>query len=193
MRKKWLFILPLIIILFFILFLSGYRFNALSAAKSHEFLPVDAELVEQHDIGSTGIFLFKSDKEKMYHTVVSIKKGFFYHSGVSTFTPFRSDKIQTIGGINYSTKEGVASMLSIISYDEEVAYIEAGVEPYTKKKVIKMGEPITFLFSNRKQMDHLNAVATNKEGDELYYFGYPEHATHINLNEDIRWYKIDEQ
>lgn len=84
-------------------------------------------------------------------------------------------------------------MLSVISYDEEVAYIEAGVEPYTEVKEIKVREPITFLFSFSKQIDHLNAVATNKEGEKLYYFGYPENATHINLNEDIRWYKIDEQ
>lgn len=102
--KKWLFILLLIMVIIFILFFSGYRFTALSAAKSHNFLPEDADLLEQHDIGSAIIFLFKSDKEEMYHTVLSEKKGFFYHSGVSTYTPFSSDKIQTIGGISFRTK-----------------------------------------------------------------------------------------
>ncbi|ENH96919.1 hypothetical protein J416_08412 [Gracilibacillus halophilus YIM-C55.5] len=191
--KKWIFILPFIIIIIVILFFSGYRFTAFSAAKSHDFLPVDADVVEQHDIGSSVIYLFKSDEEEMYHTVLSEKKCFFYHSDVSTYTPFRSGDIQTIGGIRYTTKDEEATMMSVISNDKEVAYIEAGAEPYTKKKKIKIGEPITFLFSYSKPINQLNAVATNKEGEELYYYGYPENATHININEDLRWYKIDEQ
>jgi len=189
--KRLLFLIPLLIII--IIFISGNRFSALSAAISHDFLPADADLLEQHDVGSFDIFLFKSDQEEMYHTVLSEKKGFFYHSGVSTYTPFRTDKVQTMGSISYTTKDEAATMLTIISYDEEVAYIEAGLEPYTERKEIKTGEPITFLFSFSKQIDQLNSVAINKEGEELYYFGYPENATHINLNEDLRWYKIGEQ
>lgn len=182
--------MPLSIVIIFILSLSGYRFTALSAAKSNVFLPEDAELMEQYDSGSSVIFLFKSDKEKMYHTVLA-EKSFFYYSGLSTYTPYSSDEIQTVGGISYTTKNDTASLLSVISYDEDVTYIEAGVEPYVERKEIRKGELITFLFSFSNQIDQLNAVATNKEGEELYYFGYPKNATYINLNEDLRWYKID--
>ncbi|MBE4909801.1 hypothetical protein IMZ08_17340 [Bacillus luteolus] len=191
--KKWLFIFPLLVVMILLVILSGYRFSALSAAKSNAFLPADAELLEQHDIGSSVIFIFKSDKEKKYRTVLAEKKGIFYRSRISTFTPYSSDILQTFGGISYTTKNDAVSMFSIISYEEEVAYIEAGVEPNRERKEIRIGEPITFIFSFSKQIDHLNPVATNKDGEELYYFGEPENATYTNLNEDIRWHKISGQ
>jgi hypothetical protein len=187
LKKKSLFILPLLFVIVFIFILSGYRITALSAAKSHAFLPVDAELLEQHDTGSSVIFIFKSDKEEKYRTVLAEKKGMFYRSRSSTFTPYRSDSIQTFGGFSFITKNDEASVFSVISYDEEVAYIEAGVEPNRVRKEIRTGEPVTFIFTFSKQLYQLNPVATNKAGEELYYYGY------LNLYEDIKWHKIDGQ
>ncbi|QOR67326.1 hypothetical protein IM538_04080 [Cytobacillus suaedae] len=185
--KKWLFIVPLLVVIILIFMISGYRFTALSAAKSHAFLPADAELLEQHDTGSSVIVIFKSDKEEKYRTLLAEKKGMFYICRHSTFTPYRSDSIQTFGGFSFITKNDEASVFSVISYDEEVAYIEAGVEPNRERKEIRTGVPVTFIFSYSKQLDQLNPVATNKEGEELYYYGY------LNLYEDIKWHKIDGQ
>jgi hypothetical protein len=120
--KKWLFIIPLLVVMILIFILSGYRFTALSSVKDARFLPTDAELLEQHDTGSSVILIFKSDKEEKYRTVLAEKKGMFYRSRHSTFTPYRSDNIQTFGGISYTTKNDEASVFSVISYDEEVAY-----------------------------------------------------------------------
>ena len=189
--KKLKFIIPVLIVIMLIYFLGGYRFTALSAAKSNVYLPKDAQLMEQYDSDSSVIFLFKSDKEKMYRTVLAEKKAFFYQSRLSTYIPYNSDEIQTVGGISYTTKNNMASLLSVISYDEEVAYIEAGIEPYRESKEIKKGELTTFLFSTNNQIDQLHAVATNKEGEALYYYGYPKNAPTINLNKDLKWYKID--
>ncbi len=107
--KKWKVVLPLLIISILLFFISGYRFTALSAAKSHYFLSKDTELMEQYDTGSSVIFLFKNDKEKIYQTVLSEKSGVFFRSSVSTEIPYSSDEIQTVGGISATTENDAVS------------------------------------------------------------------------------------
>ncbi|MDN4608131.1 hypothetical protein [Sporosarcina highlanderae] len=190
--KKWMGLIPLLIVITLIFIIVGYRFTALSAAKSHTFLSKDAELMEQYDMGSTVLFLFKSDEEKRYRTVLSEKSGLFYRSSSSTYIPYSSDKIQTVGGMSVNTKNDEATLLSVISYDEEVAYIEAGVEPNVERKDIKKGERISFLFPFSEQIDFLYPAAFNKSGKKLYYYGYPK-DTNVWKSEDFKWHKIDEQ
>lgn len=188
--KKWIFVIPLLIVIAFIFYISGYRFTAFSAAKSHSFLSKDAELVEQFDTGSSVLFLFKSDEEQLYRTVLSKKSGVFFLNSSSTMISYSSDKIQTVGGMSFTTNNDAATLLSVISYDEEVAYIEAGVEPNVKRKEISKGERISFLFPFSKQIDFLDPKALNREGEIIYYYGYPK-DTNISHNEDLKWYKVN--
>ena len=182
--KKWRFVVPTIIVFVLIFFISGNRLNALSAAKSNTFLAKDAELMEKYDTGSSVIFLFKSDEQKIYQTVLTEKSGLFFRSSASTNTPYSSDKIQTVGGISFTSEKDEATLLSVISYDEEVAYIEAGVESYLERKEINKGERISFLFPFSEQIDFINPTAFNKDGKKLYYFGYPK-DTNVLKSEDL--------
>ncbi|WP_019244608.1 MULTISPECIES: hypothetical protein [Bacillus] len=188
--KRWSYIIPLLIAITFIFFINGYRFTSLSAAKSNTSLAKDAELMEQYDTGSSVIFLFKSDGEEIYQTVLSEKSGVFFRSSVTTNIPYSSDKIQTVGGMSVTTKNGASTLLSVISYDEEVAYIETGVEPDVERKNVNTGERISFLFPFSEQLNFLYPTAFNKEGKKLYYYGYPEDT---NVLEDFKWHKIDGQ
>lgn len=190
--KKWGFVLPLIIIIIFIFLISGYRFTALSAAKGNAFLSNDEVLMAQYDTGSSFIFLFKNDEEKIYQTVLSEKSGLLYRSSVSTDFPYSSDIIQTVGGMSFTTINDAATLLSVISYDEEVAYIEAGIGPELEKKKINKGERIYFLFPFSEQIDFLHPTAFDKDGKKLYYYGYPK-DTNVLSNEDLKWHKISEQ
>lgn len=190
--RKWKFVLSLLIVAIFIFLISGYRLTALSAAKSNDFLLKDAELMEQYHTGSSVIFLFKSDKKEIYQTVLSEKSGLFYRSSASTNIPYSSDTIQTVGGISFTTKNDAATMLSVISYDEEVAYIDAGIEPNIERMEIKKGERISFLFPFSEQIDFLYPTALNKDGKKLYYFGYPK-DTNVFKSEELKWHKIKGQ
>lgn len=190
--KKWIVVIPVFIVITLIFFLSEYRFTALSAAKNNAFLSKDAELIEHYDTGSSVVFLFKSDEEEMYHTLLSEKSGVFFRSSVSTNIPYSSDKIQTVGSISVTTENHESTLLSVISYDEEVAYIEAGVEPNVERKEINKGERISFLFPFSEQIHLLNPTAFNKDGKKLYYYGYPK-DTNVLKSEDLKWHKIDEQ
>ncbi|WP_449539743.1 hypothetical protein [Ferdinandcohnia sp. Marseille-Q9671] len=190
--RKWKLGIPLLIVVIFIFFISGYRFTAFSAAKSNDFLSKDAELMEQYKIGASVIFLFKDDEEEIYQTVLSEKSGLLYRSSASTTIPYISDTIQTVGGISFTTKNDAATLLSVISYDEEVAYIEAGVEPSLERKEIKKGERISFLFPFSEQIDFLYPTAFNKAGKKLYYFGYPKDTNEFK-SEDLKWHEINGQ
>jgi len=190
--KKWKLLIPLLIVIVMIFFISGYRLTALSAAKSNSFLSRDAELMEKYDTGSSVIFLFKNDKEEIYQTVHSEKSGVLFRSSASTYIPYNSDKIQTVGGISVTTKNDETTLLSVISYDEEVAYIEAGVEPYIERKEISKGERVSFLFPFSEQIDFLYPTAFNKDGKKLYHYGYPK-DTNVFNGEDFKWHKFDDQ
>jgi hypothetical protein len=192
--KKRNFVIPiqLLVVFTLIFFISGYRFTALSAAKSNDFLSKDAKLIEQYDTDSSVIFLFKSDEAEMYQTVLSEKSGVLFRSSASTNTPYSSDKIQTVGGISITTGNDAATLLSVISYDEEVAYIEAGIEPIVERKEIQNGERISFLYPFSEQIDFLYPTAFNKDGKKLYYYGYPK-DTNVSNSEDLKWHKIEGQ
>lgn len=188
--KKWTVVISMLVVIILIFVMSGYRFTALSAAKSNTFLSKDAELMEQYDTGSSVIFLFKSDEQKIYQTVLSERSGLFYRSNASTNTPYSSDKIQTVGGMSFSNEKDEGTLLSVISYDEEVAYIEAGIEPNLERKEINKGERISFLFPFSEQIDLIHPIAFNNDGKKLYYLGYPE-DTNIFKSEDFKWHRFE--
>jgi hypothetical protein len=189
--KKLMIVFPILLVIIFIFFISGFRFTAVSSAKNHSFLANDSELIDDYKVGSSVISLFKSDKEKIYHTVLTEKNRFFYRSSVSIFTPYSSDKIQTIGSLSITTENTTATFISIVSNDEEVSYIEVGVEPNVERKEINKGERITFLYPFSEHINLLNPTAFNKDGEKLFYYGYPK-DTNVFNTDDIKWHKVDE-
>ncbi|MBM6619605.1 hypothetical protein [Bacillus suaedaesalsae] len=190
MKKYSYLVLIVVVVVLLFLMISGYRFTALSAANANSFLSNDAELMEEYTTSSYKIFLFKSDIDKQYQSVLSEKFWLFYRSPLSTNIPYSSDNIQTIGGISITTEDDAATMLSVISHDDEVAYIEAGDEHHTERKNVTKGERISFLFPFSQQIDHLHATAYNQNGKPLYYYGYPK-STNVFRSEDLKWHKID--
>ncbi len=189
--KKLMITLPILLVIVFLFFISEFRFTAVSSAKNHAFLENDSELIGEYKVSSSYIFLFKSDKEELYRTVLTEKKWAFYRSNVSTFTPYSSDEIQTIGAMNVSTENTSATFISVISNDEEVSYVEVGVEPNIERKEINKGERITFLYPFNKQINQLNPTAFNKDKEKLFYYGYPKDTNVFNTDEN-KWHKVDE-
>jgi hypothetical protein len=163
-----------VLVIFMILMGNGYRFTPSSAAKSSDGFAKDAELMDEYHLESFDIFLFKSDEEEKYQTVLSEKKGILYKSPATTNIPYTSGNLQTVGYLMYSSKKGTVAMISVISKDEEVAYIEVGVEPKVRRKEVTIGERISFLFSFHAPSELQYLTAYNKEGKRLYFFGYPE-------------------
>ncbi|QTC41594.1 hypothetical protein I7V34_21550 [Bacillus sp. V3] len=172
----------------FIFVLSAYRFTPESAALSNSTVTDDFEYVDQQGIGEAEILLFKSDVKEEYMTVLAEKSGFLYRSKYSTYTPYTSDPLQLIGGMSVTSKENALTYLSVLSNDEKVAYIEAGVEPHVERRDVSKGERVTFLFPFSKQIDKLNATAFDENGKKLYYFGYPK-GTNIFRQKDFRWHE----
>jgi hypothetical protein len=189
--KYWRLTISLLIFIFLIFMVTGFKFTALSAAKSNPNITKDFELVEKYDAGTTVIYLFKSNEKKLYRTVLSEKSGLLFRSSSSTYIPYSKDSLQTVGGISYRTDKDAFTLLSVISFDDDVAYIEAGADQDLQRKEIKKRERISFLFPFSKQIDLLNAAAFNKNGKKLYYYGYPNGANSIN-SKDLKWHKINE-
>jgi hypothetical protein len=190
MKRRWKSVLSMLFVIILIFQITGYRFTALSAAKSNSFVSKDFKVIEKFYAGPSAIFLFKSDEKELYRTVLSEKSGLFYRSSVSTYIPYSSDAIQTVGGLSSSTDNDAFTLLSIESHDDEVAYVEAGVGSNLERRAINKRERVTFLLPFSKQIDQLNATAFNENGEKLYYYGYPKDT---NILEDLKWHKVNEQ
>lgn len=192
---KWKKMIPVSIVvivalvIFFII--TGYRLTPFSAAKGNVEVTNDYQLVDQYKMGSSAVFLFKSDRDKMYRTVLSDTSGVLHRSNASTYIPYNSESLVTIGGMSQSDDKDPFTFLSVKSNDANIAYIKAGTGTNQVKKKVKKGERTSFLFPFSKQIDQLNARAFNAEGKELYYYGYPEN-TSTYRDGDLKWHKVNE-
>lgn len=190
---KWMKGIMIIVAILLFFGITGYRFTPLSAAKGNPFISSDYELIDEFRGETAILYLFKSEEEEMYRTVLSEREGIFYRSPVSISIPMTDDPIRTIGAMSSIIKNGEGvSFLVIESFDEDVAYIEAGREFKRERQVVKKGEPVTFLFPFSKQVDFLNAIAFNEDGEKLYYYGYPKNQMFIN-SKDLKWYPYTDE
>ena len=122
--------------------------------------------------------------------MLSEKSGVLFRSSVSTGIPYSSDELQSVGAISFTSEKDAATLLSVVSNDEKVAYIEAGVEPNIERKEIHKGERISFIFPFSEQIDFLNPTAFDKGGKAIYYYGLPKNVNQVHIPEDFKWHKI---
>ncbi|MED4015164.1 hypothetical protein [Sutcliffiella cohnii] len=84
-----------------------------------------------------------------------------------------------------------ATYLSVLSTNDEVAYIEVGIEPDVIRREIRADEMVSFYFPFSQQIDFLHPTAYDKDGNALYYYGYPKNSTTFSTD-DFKWHRIDD-
>ena len=172
---------------FYFFIAGGYRFSSENAAKSNAFITKNYQLFASYKTGPFGVFLFKSNVNRMYRTVISQRHGIFYRSNVSVFIPFRSGALETVGYFNDSTSDHGFTFMSFKSNSNNVAYIEAGIKPNREIKEIKKGQTVFFLLDQYVHEPDIEAF--DAQGKELYYFGYPKN-TSIFTSNSFKWHKF---
>lgn len=187
--KKGIFVIIISGIIVLFMTVNGYRFTPESAAESSGGLTKDFERIDTHEIGSDTVVLYKSDAKKEYRTVLAEKSGWLYKSYTSSYVPYNSDPLRLVGGISVTTENNALTYMNILSMDEDVSYIEAGIEPYVRRQEISKGERISFLFPFSEQLENLNPVAYDHNGKKLYYFGYPKDTNQFS-DEEFKWHEF---
>lgn len=115
------------------------------------------------------------------------QNNFTYRSNISTIIPYSKDSLQTIGGMSIQYEDETATVFIIHSLDEKVTSISLESDLGIENKEISKGEIVYFLLPFTKQIDQLNAVALDKDGNSLYYYGYESDNSFSNL----KWYEIE--
>ncbi|WP_097074064.1 hypothetical protein [Ureibacillus xyleni] len=162
-------------------FLEGYRFTPFAAAKANGFVTDDYELVEKIEEDSI-FYLFKSDEKQEYRTVHVKQNAQTYYSYASTFIPYGEDNLQTIGGMSIRYEDEKATLFVLLSKDEAIDSIVVHTEFGDEKKKILKDKPLYFLFPYSQQIDHINATAFDKNGNELYYYK--------DVDQNLKWQEI---
>lgn len=189
--KKLNWLLPILLVLIVFYFISGYRFTALNAAESNSSLMEGSKLIDRFEQDAFTLFIFENEENQIYQTVLAEKKGIFYDSQISSYYPYYNDPIKLVGGMSVGTENIEFSFISAVSRDEEIAYIEAGIEPDIERKEVSVDERVYFYLDEMVQITSLNPVAYNEQGEALYYFGYPEGENNLKI-EDFRWHEVEE-
>lgn len=170
----------------YVFLISGYRFSAQSAARSNAFITKSYHLFASYKTDPYGIFLFKSDVDKMYRTALSKRSGILYRSGDSVYIPYQSGALITVGSMDDLDPKNGFTFMSFKSNSSNIAYIEAGVKPNRERKEITKGQSVYFLFEHHVSQPDVEAF--NKQGRELYYYGYPKNTNVFGNN--FGWHKV---
>ncbi|HDK27316.1 MAG TPA: hypothetical protein ENG48_09585 [Candidatus Atribacteria bacterium] len=189
MKKRLFFIIVIVMIIVFFL-MSGHRLTPDGAAKAHAFLEKNAKIVKEIEIGWGRAYIYKINY--YYRTVLVVKNGFLWRSPVSMTTENSADKkdnIRTIGWMNYSNNREAITILAVKSYDDEIAYIEAGTDIDREKKEIRKDETVVFLWEKPFYIDNINPIALSRNNKLCYRYGYPE-DTNIFRAEELKWHKV---
>lgn len=179
-------ILMVLVTLFY--YFGGYKLNALSAARANPFVPKDSVLLDKVNYSWGKVFIFDSSDKPV--TAISYKHlGFLWVSTMSTYSFHNDDSIKTIGGIIYSDDKGrAATVLSVLSNEPAISYLEVGPEGNRLRKKAVLNEPITFYWDQAIPWNDYNAKAFNENGKILYEYRYPE--TNYFRSEDLKWYPV---
>lgn len=184
--KKLRLSLTLVFLCIVVFIFSGYRFTPLAAAKANSFVTREYEVIGEYKNDSSIFYLFKNDDKQEYRTVYVNQSNFIYRSTASTTFPYSQDSLQTIGGMSIQYKEEKATLFVVHSMDEKIDSIKLDSEFGIEKKVISKGEIAYFLLPYSKQIDQLNAIALDENGDKLYYYGYKKGS----LN-NLKWIRVE--
>lgn len=187
-----LFFLSLLVLVF--LFLSGYRFSGLEAAKAHFAVGKDAEPFGEVDMGWGKVYLL--DTSDGPRTVGCYRTGILWRCPVGVeFYNDSTDAVQNVGWMSWTNKgEEQITVLAVRTTDPRVAYIEAGEPSERIRKNISIDIAVIFNWSKAMFGWALEPVALDSEGHILYEYRLPKNATHeiIGYGYNRRWYPANQ-
>ncbi len=182
-----LFFLSLFIL---ILYVSGYRFSGLEAAKAHLVVGKDAEPFGEVDMGWGKVYLLNTADGPL--TVGCYRTGILWRCPVSiSFYDNSTDAVQNVGWMNWANGENEQiTVLAVRATDPRVTYIEAGEPLERVRKNISTDTTVIFNWSKAMFGWALEPVALDSEGHILYEYRLPKNATYerIGYGYSRRWY-----
>lgn len=166
------------------LFVNGYRFSSLEAAKLSPQISNDSKYIDELDYNTGKLYLF--DSSGQYHTVVVEKDLLLWKSYSSFWTNKTSDKVQLIGWCSENNPNGSVTAVFVKCFDNSVSYIEMGKDEYRIRKDIKGQKDIIFSWNKCFPWNNLHGIAYSKDGKSLYELGYEIKDSTIHADE-LRW------
>lgn len=188
MKKKYIRIsqgFAILLVICSVLYLSGYRFTSLDAARAHLDVGKNSVPFEDVDFGWGKIYLFKTPKGPQ--TTIAIKNKFLWKASTSVYDDQSSqDMINTVGWMSYHDKRGQATIFAVETLDPNIAYVEVGPSNERFKKEITVNIPIIYSWNKAFQLTELRPLAFSKDGTLLYEYRYPENIR----GEGLKWYSV---
>ncbi len=190
MKKLFYFIFVFLLITV-ILFFSGYRFTARTAAEAHSLLNKGSKLVQIVKSNFGEVYIYKTND--YYLTIIPEKKGFLWLAPYSISTKDINDKNDSVRTIGWASSSGpyiLGTVLVVEVQDDNVAYIEAGPAIERVKKKVEKGKYIVFEWDKAYNSHNINPIALSQDGTQLYMYGYDPATPNYLDQKELRWHKI---
>ncbi|MCL8208594.1 MAG: hypothetical protein K6V97_11065 [Actinomycetia bacterium] len=181
-------LLVLLLVVAAFLYLSGYRFSPIAAAKAE--FDVGAYAVPfgavQYPWGE--VLLVRTPAGP--RTVLLTKHGFLWRAPGDTHFDKSTGRIKTIGWMSYSGSQGATTVFAVETSDPRIASISAGPASARQKKKVDVNTPVIFSWNKAFYWYELNPVALSAEGKPLYKWGVPLNVSAFTPR-DLKWYRAN--
>lgn len=178
-------LIGIVIILVISIFMSGYRFTPLSAANADDLVTKNHIFIEYYGDGTNKYYLYKSDSDKEFLTVLIEKKWFTYIRKHTVTIPYSEEKIQTIGGMTNIVSRSGQSSLIIRNSSEDVDYIK--FETTDGEEEIKVSKDSYTYLSIPVNTPSVAIRAFDIHNNYLYYYVL-NHNTPLNY---LSWKPVE--
>jgi len=190
-NRKVLFVATLLVVILFIIYLAGFRLSPEAAAKAHAFLEKDSLLVHTEETSLGKVYVYAQDD--YFLTIMPEKKFLLWRSPSSVTTKDIKDKndlIRTIGSLSVTTNKGSATVMVINVKDDNVKYIEAGIELQRERQEVKKDKNVVFVWDKPYLYHQVNPIALSDTGEILYKYQIPINNASID-HKELRWHKAE--
>lgn len=164
-RNKALFLTITLGVFIVSMYFSNFRFTNIQAIKTSTFYHKNFVFVDSFKYKSTIGHIYK-DKNK-YITFIVKKHGPFFKG----YTHSRYDNQLKVKNISWLYDKD-KNLISVLSTDPKVSYIEVEYLGIKTRKYIKGEKPVYFMIDSNIYSNELNMFACSKDGKNLYRYGY---------------------
>jgi len=190
-NRKVLFVTTLLVVILLIMYMAGFRLSPEAAAKAHAFLEKDSLLVHTEETSLGKVYVYVQDD--YYLTIMPEKKFLLWRAPASVTTKGINDKndlIRTIGSLSVTTDKGAVTVMVINVKDDNVKYIEAGIELQRERQEVKKDKNVVFVWDKPYLYHQVNPIALSGTGEILYKYQIPMNNASIDQKE-LRWHKAE--
>jgi len=170
------------------MYLSGYRWSAMAAARANSFIgPAAQEYAHVEYAGGT-VLLFKTKEGP--RTVLATRLGILWRAPDSTyFSSLKPAPINTVGWMSSTINNHPITVVAVVVRSSRIKTVEVGPIGQRESQSVRLNTPLLFSWNRMIAFNDMNPLALSHSDKPIYEYRYPQNTSVIHPSE-IKWYPV---